>query len=137
MRYGRFDNEAAEYVIERVDLPVSWTNYLGVKEMGAVLNQTAGGYIFYSLGNWCFGGNTAPRDRDTAIAQVKLTLLRDGTYSVDGYQLIPCCLSSTAGTNDFRPVPYEQGTEEFTRTMSKLDGSFTGPDLNVDYSFLN
>ena len=101
------------------------------------VEQYNGGYIFYSLGNWSFGGNTAPRDRDTAIAQVKLTLLRDGTYSVDGYQLIPCCLSSTAGTNDFRPVPYEQGTEEFTRTMSKLDGSFTGPDLNVDYSFLN
>lgn len=96
-----------------------------------------GGYIFYSLGNWSFGGNTSPRDRDTAIAQIKLVLQRDGTYAIDGYQFIPCSLSSTAGSNDFRPVPYENGTNEYTRTISKLDGSFSGPDLTVDYSFLN
>ena len=96
-----------------------------------------GGYIFYSLGNWSFGGNTSPRDRDTAIAQIKLVLQRDGTYAIDGYQFIPCSLSGTAGSNDFRPVPYENGTNEYTRTISKLDGSFSGPDLTVDYSFLN
>ena len=93
--------------------------------------------IFYSLGNWSFGGNTSPRDRDTAIAQIKLTLMKDDTYAISGYELIPCCLSSTAGSNDFRPVPYEAESDEFTRTMSKLDGSFNGPDLNVDYSYLN
>lgn len=47
MQYGHFDNEKREYVIDRVDLPVSWTNYLGVKDMCAVLNHTAGGYLFY------------------------------------------------------------------------------------------
>jgi N,N'-diacetylchitobiose phosphorylase len=30
LRYGYFDNENREYVIERPDVPVSWTNYLGV-----------------------------------------------------------------------------------------------------------
>ena len=99
--------------------------------------QYNGGYIFYSLGNWSFGGNTAPRDRDTAIAQIKLVLLRDGSYAIDGFQMIPCCLSSTAGSNDFRPIPYEEGSTEFSRAMSKLDGSFSGADLTVDYSFLN
>ena len=29
MRYGYFDNEHREYVIDRVDVPVSWTNYIG------------------------------------------------------------------------------------------------------------
>lgn len=47
MRYGYFDNEAREYVIDRVDVPVSWTNYIGVNEMCAVLSQNAGGYSFY------------------------------------------------------------------------------------------
>ena len=47
MQYGHFDNENREYVIDRVDLPTSWTNYIGVKDMCAVLNHTAGGYIFY------------------------------------------------------------------------------------------
>ena len=47
MRYGYFDNQAREYVIDRVDLPVSWTNYLGVEDTCAVVNHTAGGYLFY------------------------------------------------------------------------------------------
>lgn len=51
MQYGHFDNEKREYVIDRVDLPVSWTNYLGVNDMCAVVNHTAGGYIFISRRN--------------------------------------------------------------------------------------
>lgn len=47
MRYGYFDNEHREYVIDRIDVPVSWTNYIGVNQMCAVLSQVAGGYSFY------------------------------------------------------------------------------------------
>jgi N,N'-diacetylchitobiose phosphorylase len=47
MQYGHFDNEGREYVIDRVDVPVSWTNYLGVGQLCAVLSQNAGGYSFY------------------------------------------------------------------------------------------
>lgn len=47
MRYGYFDNSNREYVIDRVDTPVPWTNYIGVKDMCAVLSQNAGGYVFY------------------------------------------------------------------------------------------
>src|SRR6478752_5139452 len=47
MRYGYFDNENREYVISQVDVPVSWTNYLGVKNMCTVISQNAGGYSFY------------------------------------------------------------------------------------------
>ena len=44
MQYGHFDNERREYVIDRVDLPASWTNYLGTEDLCAVVNHTAGGY---------------------------------------------------------------------------------------------
>ena len=47
MQYGHFDRNRREYVIDRVDVPVSWTNYLGVEDMAAVVNHTAGGYVFY------------------------------------------------------------------------------------------
>ena len=47
MQYGHFDNEKREYVIDRVDLPVSWTNYIGTGDMHGVLNHTAGGYLIY------------------------------------------------------------------------------------------
>ena len=67
MRYGYFDNDAREYVIDRVDLPVSWTNYLGVEDMCGVVNHTAGGYVFYKSPEYHrvtrFRGNAVPMDR--------------------------------------------------------------------------
>jgi N,N'-diacetylchitobiose phosphorylase len=47
MRYGHFDDDAGEYVIDRVDVPASWINYLGVEDWCTVINQNAGGYSFY------------------------------------------------------------------------------------------
>lgn len=47
MKYGYFDNANREYVIERPDVPVSWTNYLGVKDLCTVISHNAGGYTFY------------------------------------------------------------------------------------------
>jgi N,N'-diacetylchitobiose phosphorylase len=47
MRYGYFDNQNIEYVIDRPDIPVSWTNYLGVKDLCTVISHNAGGYTFY------------------------------------------------------------------------------------------
>ncbi len=67
MQYGHFDNEKREYVIDRVDLPVSWTNYLGVEDTCVVLNHTAGGYMFYKSPEYHrvtrFRGNGVPMDR--------------------------------------------------------------------------
>ena len=44
MRYGFFDDAAREYVIDRVDVPQSMTNYLGTQRMGTVISHNAGGY---------------------------------------------------------------------------------------------
>lgn len=67
MRYGHFDNDKREYVIDRVDLPTSWTNYLGVQDMCAVVNHTAGGYMFYKTPEFHritrFRANSIPMDR--------------------------------------------------------------------------
>lgn len=67
MRYGHFDNDKREYVIERVDLPTSWTNYLGVEDTCVVVNHTAGGYMFYKSPEYHrvtrFRGNAVPMDR--------------------------------------------------------------------------
>lgn len=67
MKYGHFDNANREYVIDRVDLPCSWTNYLGVEDMAAVINHTAGGYLFYKTPEYHrisrFRGNAIPMDR--------------------------------------------------------------------------
>jgi len=67
MKYGYFDNENREYVINRIDVPVSWTNYIGVKDLCGVFNHTAGGYLFYKSPEYHritrFRPNGVPADR--------------------------------------------------------------------------
>ena len=109
------------------------------------IEEYNGGIILYSIGNWSFGGNTTPKDMDTAIFQVKVKRDLDGSISNDGYTIIPCCISSRPvlegymdyGYNDFCPTPYEEGTELYARAMSKILGTYEGPDGMVDYSNWN
>jgi N,N'-diacetylchitobiose phosphorylase len=67
MRYGHFDNHNREYVIERPDVPVSWTNYIGVENLCTVLSHNAGGYSFYKHAEHQrvtrFRANGVPLDR--------------------------------------------------------------------------
>lgn len=99
--------------------------------------EYGGGLILYSLGNFSFGGNSFPRDYDSVIVQLTLCRNADGGVSLEACDYIPCSISGSDENNDFRPTPYKKGSKEFERTMSKLDGSFTGADLEVDYSFLD
>ena len=82
MQYGHFDNEKREYVIDRVNLPVSWTNYLGVRDMCVVVNHTAGGYMFYKSPEYHrvtrFRGNAVPMDRPGHYVYVRDN--EDGDY---------------------------------------------------------
>lgn len=71
MRYGRFDDKNREYVIERPDIPVSWTNYIGVRDLCAVLSHNAGGYSFYK---------SAEHHRITRFRQNGVPLDRPGHY---------------------------------------------------------
>lgn len=50
MKYGYFDDEKREYVIDRPDTPAPWANYLGSPEYGAVISNNAGGYSFAKSG---------------------------------------------------------------------------------------
>ena len=47
MRYGHFDDEQREYVIERPDTPLPWINYLGCEAYFGLISNTAGGFSFY------------------------------------------------------------------------------------------
>ncbi|MDR1127110.1 MAG: N,N'-diacetylchitobiose phosphorylase [Treponema sp.] len=67
MKYGYFDNARREYVIDKVNVPTSWTNYIGVQDMAGVFNHTAGGYLFYKTPEYHrisrFRPNGVPMDR--------------------------------------------------------------------------
>ncbi|MBN2385643.1 MAG: glycosyl transferase [Anaerolineales bacterium] len=47
MRFGHFDDEQREYVIDRPDTPLPWINYLGTEAYFGLISNTAGGYSFY------------------------------------------------------------------------------------------
>ena len=95
-----------------------------------------GSVIFYSLANFVFGGNTEPKDMDTAIGQITVTRQDDGSFALSGFRAIPCSISSTAPLNNYCPTPMEEDTEEYRRAMSKVDGTWTGANNNIDYSVL-
>lgn len=46
MRFGFFDDQNREYVIERPDTPMPWINYLGEGEYCSIISHNAGGYSF-------------------------------------------------------------------------------------------
>ena len=94
-------------------------------------------YIFYSLSNFSFGGAALPGDYDTALVQLDVVRDENGKVSLGELTIIPCSISSSTKQNNFQPTPLEEGTDRYNRVLSKLDGSFNGPDLVVDYSKLD
>ncbi len=62
-----------------------------------------GAYIAYSLGNFCFGGNTNPKNRDTVIWQQDFTFT-EGKLTGQSVTLIPALICSPKGRNNYQPV---------------------------------
>lgn len=59
-------------------------------------------YIAYSLGNFCFGGNSNPADKDSMIFRNVFELMQGKLMGVDA-EIIPCSISSSKNINDYRP----------------------------------
>lgn len=94
------------------------------------IEEYNGGVIFYSLGNFVFGGNSAPKDYDTAIVQQEVVRELDGSITLAQRTVIPCSVSS-ARPNNYQPTPYGEGSKEYNRVLSKLDGSYAGGNLPI------
>src|SRR5690554_3790961 len=47
MKFGYFDDQNREYVINTPQTPYPWINYLGSQEFFGLISHTAGGYAFY------------------------------------------------------------------------------------------
>ena len=95
------------------------------------IEEYNGGLICYSLGNFVFGGNTKPKDFDTAFIQQEIIRHPDGRIELGQLTIVPCSVSSITGLNNYQPTPYEPGSEEYERVLSKLDGTYTGNDLPI------
>ena len=121
MRYGHFDNEHREYVIERVDLPTSWTNYLGVENLAVVVNHTAGGYSFYKSPEYHritrFHGNSIPMDRPGYYVYI-----RDNEKKEDG-------------TNDYFSISWQPVAKDLDKAkyQCRHGMSYTAYECEYDH----
>lgn len=68
------------------------------------IDKYKGCYIIYSLGNFCFGGNTNPPDKDTMIFQQTFVVKNGKLEKKKNARVIPCRLSGQDGINNYQPV---------------------------------
>lgn len=59
--------------------------------------------IVYSMGNFCFGANKNPNDKDTFIYRETFILTEDGIVSEET-EVIPCSISSVKDKNNYQPT---------------------------------
>ena len=82
------------------------------------IEKYQGKYIVYSLGNFCFGGNKNPSDKDTMIFQQTFTLENGEVVEDDAINIIPCRISSEDDYNNYQPTPAEG--EEAQRILGRI-----------------
>lgn len=76
-------------------------------------------YIAYSLGNFCFGGNSNPEDKDSLIFQQTFTIEDGKVKKDDNITLIPCSLSSAGDHNDYCPTILDGDAKQ--RVLNKIE----------------
>lgn len=69
------------------------------------IEEYQGKYIVYSLGNFCFGANRNPADKDCIIFQQTFWFMEGERQEETEIRVIPCSVSSVSNTNDYKPTP--------------------------------
>jgi poly-gamma-glutamate synthesis protein (capsule biosynthesis protein) len=102
------------------------------------IEKYRGATIVYSLGNFCFGGNMNPDDKDTFIFQQTFEVGPDGPVAA-GELVIPCSVSGRSDRNDYQPVPLSgSAAERVLGRIEKLSKGFGEPvDLTASRERLN
>ena len=104
--------------------------------------------IFYSLGNFVFGGNDDIREEKflidktvtslySMVVQVKMTFSNDGTYLGQQATIYPTYTSSAAPKNNYQP--YRANAEEAVpiRDAMQIDTKFDLPEITTDENGLS
>lgn len=79
--------------------------------------------IVYSLGNFCFGGNANPKDKDTFIYQHEFTVdPATGKLIGSDFTVIPCKITSIAddSRNNYQPTPIADEKDR-QRLLEKIE----------------
>ena len=111
------DQEELAHAVIDAGADIVWGSHPHVLQEMEFYN---GGVICYSLGNFSFGGNIYPDDYDSALVQQEVIRAADGTVSLGETVVVPVCISTNDTRNNFQPIPYEHGSEDYARVLEKL-----------------
>ena len=96
------------------------------------IEEYKGKNIAYSLGNFCFGGNTRPTEMDTIIFQQKFVISSKKEIVDSEITVIPCRVSSEAEFNNYQPTPLTGAEAQQTIDKIQLRSPFDKvPQMNV------
>lgn len=148
--------EGAEIVIVQIHWGVEGDNYPGDKQISLAHKIIDGGadliighhphvlqgiesykgkMIVYSMGNFCFGGNQNPRDKDTMIYKQTFSVKNGEVRDYTNYAVIPCSVSSSASRNNYQPTPAE-GSEKIRIAEKIQKFSDKLGDINIKFEDL-
>lgn len=98
------------------------------------LESYKGKLIAYSLGNFCFGGNSNPTDKRTFILSASFKLVGEEVKEIV-YKIIPTYISSVLDKNDYIPTPaLGEEAEEIMRKINELSPTLGGIISSDDFS---
>lgn len=93
-------------------------------------------YIIYSLGNFCFGGNKNPSDKNCTIFQQTFNVGKDGSVSDAGINIIPARVSGSNSENDFQPYILSGDAAEKQLAKIQTVSNVSSDDINwMEYKF--
>ena len=130
------DNYPEDYQKELGRKCIAWGADLVIGHHPHVLqgiDRYQGKYIVYSLGNFCFGANRNPSDKDTMIFQQTFTFRAEPVDAVgadaeavsyrlvqtNDARIIPCSVSSVTSRNNYQPTPLEG--ENWQRVIGRIN----------------
>ncbi|OOM82442.1 capsule biosynthesis protein CapA [Clostridium puniceum] len=85
-----------------------------------------GKLIVYSMGNFCFGGNSNPPDKRTFILQAKANI-EDNKFKSFQYKILPAMISSRNDKNDYIPtLAVGDNKANILKTLNELSPTLKG-----------
>ncbi len=116
---NKVQQDLAKYVIDQGAHLVLGSHPHVIQGIGSY----KGANIVYSMGNFCFGANKNPDDKDTFIYRETFVLTKDGIMS-EGNEIIPCSISSVSNRNNYQPTVLTGADKE--RVLKRIENYSKG-----------
>lgn len=99
-----------------------------VQGIDIIKNRT----VFYSLGNFCFGGNCKVRALESMLVQAQFVFSDTGAYKGQRFAVYPAHISGTDPESNFQPVLVRGEDAANVLQLIQFDTKFQLPDFDEE-----